>query len=83
MNEELSGAPRYRPSICAAPFREGSDGTEVEPLSRSEQDALLAVSQLVSVRRHTVLYLAQAGGLRIEACVAVVRSSATAGMHER
>ncbi|WP_144156219.1 Crp/Fnr family transcriptional regulator [Paraburkholderia sp. BCC1885] len=56
MNEELIETPRYRPSIYAAPFRKDGDGAEVELLSKSEQDSLLEVSQLVSVRRHTVLY---------------------------
>lgn len=46
----------YRPSIFAAPFQKGGDGHVVELLSVAEQDALIAISQLVSVRRHTPLY---------------------------
>lgn len=49
-------AARYRPSIFAAPFRKNGDGAMVELLSVAEQDELIAISQLVTVRRHTVLY---------------------------
>ncbi|WP_438396300.1 Crp/Fnr family transcriptional regulator [Caballeronia sp. DA-9] len=56
MKDELADVAPYRPSIYAAPFRKDGDGMEVELLSRSEQDALMEVSQLISVRRHTVLY---------------------------
>lgn len=48
--------PRYRPSIFAAPFQKGGDGHAIELLSVAEQEALIAISQLVSVRRHTLLY---------------------------
>lgn len=52
----VAAPPRYRPSIFAAPFQKGGDGSAVELLSVAEQEALIAVSQLVSVRRHTLLY---------------------------
>lgn len=47
---------RYRPSIYAAPFQKGGDGTAIELLSVAEQDALMAISQLVSVRRNALMY---------------------------
>lgn len=56
MKDDLPAASRYRPSIFAVPFQRHGDGTAVELLSTSEQDALIAISRLVTVRRHTVLY---------------------------
>ncbi|ABE36629.1 cyclic nucleotide-binding domain protein [Paraburkholderia xenovorans LB400] len=56
MKDEPSKPARYRPSIFASPFQKDGDGTAVELLSVAEQDALVDVSRLVSVRRHTVLY---------------------------
>ncbi|MBB2930419.1 Crp/Fnr family transcriptional regulator [Paraburkholderia silvatlantica] len=47
---------RYRPSIYAAPFQKVGDGAAVELLSATDQDALMAISQLVSVRRNAMLY---------------------------
>lgn len=52
----MAPPPRYRPSIYAEPFRKGGDGTAAELLSVPDQDALMTISQLVSVRRNTVLY---------------------------
>lgn len=46
----------YRPSIFAAPFQKGGESGAIELLSIAEQDALTAVSDLMNVRRHTVLY---------------------------
>lgn len=46
----------YRPSIFAAPFQKSGEGGAVELLSIAEQDALVAISELMNVRRHTVLY---------------------------
>ncbi len=45
-----------RPSIFAVPFERGEDGRAMELLSVSEQDALMAVSPLVSVQRNGALY---------------------------
>ncbi len=56
MKDEASTAPHYRPSIFAVPFQKHGDGTAVELLSTSEQDSLIGISRLVTVRRHTVLY---------------------------
>jgi CRP/FNR family transcriptional regulator, anaerobic regulatory protein len=56
MKDDISAAPRFRPSIFAAPFQKHGDGTAVELLSVAEQDTLIEVSRLISVRRHTVLY---------------------------
>ncbi len=61
--EDLAAAPAvapppppYRPSIFAAPFQKVGDGHAVELLSVAEQEALIAISQLVSMRRHTLIY---------------------------
>lgn len=56
MKDEPSQPPRYRPSIFAAPFQKHGDGTAIELLSVAEQDALIDVSRLISIRRRTVLY---------------------------
>lgn len=45
-----------RPSILALPFSKGSDGAAIELLCAAEQDALLAISRVITVRRGSVLY---------------------------
>jgi CRP-like cAMP-binding protein len=56
MKDDVSRTSAYRPSIYAAPFRRYGDGLAVELLSVAEQQALMDVSRLVSVRRNIVLY---------------------------
>lgn len=55
-NTSVEPPLRYRPSIYAAPFQKGGDGTAIELLSVGEQDALITISQLVSVRRNALMY---------------------------
>ncbi|MDR5776738.1 MULTISPECIES: cyclic nucleotide-binding domain-containing protein, partial [unclassified Caballeronia] len=56
MDDKKTEKSEYRPSIFAAPFRRDGDGSAVELLSVAEQEALMEVSRLVSIRRNTVLY---------------------------